>query len=348
MHNHLSRRAIVARLCIVGGILAAAACAADLTAPPTTPRARPRVYRVRIVPRPRVLFIGDTVRLVATALDVRGVPVRDASIVWGSGDARVGRLSSVSPSAATLSALAPGSALISATAGSVSGTLAVRVRDPAEPPAIALQPRQANLLVGGTVQMSAAVRNARGNPIPDAQIEWQSADSSVAAVSVSGLVTGRALGVASITATALQSTASLPVSVGESPIGTWSATVGELFESRSAEIPIGDVCRFDAPLTVAFAPTASGVRATTTGATARCHLIGSPRTTTDLFFAPQSIESASVDGVTITLSLEGGRELFHAVLKLGGTTSGGEASLAIASLFNYAEKLTGQWRTVKQ
>ena len=69
------------------------------------------------------------------------------------------------------------------------------------PARVIITPPSANLgAAGQTVQLVAAVLDASGNPIPNASVEWSSADSAVATVDATGLVTAAAAGTATITA----------------------------------------------------------------------------------------------------------------------------------------------------
>lgn len=67
---------------------------------------------------------------------------------------------------------------------------------PAPPVSVVVTPATATVEVGATVQLSAAVRN-----VTDGTVIWQSATPAVATVSAAGLVSGKAAGVAAITAT---------------------------------------------------------------------------------------------------------------------------------------------------
>lgn len=66
---------------------------------------------------------------------------------------------------------------------------------------VTVSPAGATLLLGDTARLVAVAQNERGDTIAGMSIEWTSSDSSVAAVSTSGLVSARARGVATISAT---------------------------------------------------------------------------------------------------------------------------------------------------
>lgn len=70
---------------------------------------------------------------------------------------------------------------------------------------------------GGTVQLSARAYDADGMEIPSAQIIWSSADTSVATVDASGVVTGAGMGNATITAQAGDASGQASIFVSDDP-----------------------------------------------------------------------------------------------------------------------------------
>ena len=72
--------------------------------------------------------------------------------------------------------------------------------------------------LGGTVQLSAVARDANGNPIASASVQWASSAAAVVSVSNTGLATAIANGSADITATASGISASVSITVAQ--VGT--------------------------------------------------------------------------------------------------------------------------------
>lgn len=91
----------------------------------------------------------------------------------------------------------------------LGGTLASsceRSTSPTSPLPVAsvtVSPPSASVQVGQTVQLTATLRDANGNPLSGRVVTWSSGDSTIARVGVggTGLVTGRGAGSATITAT---------------------------------------------------------------------------------------------------------------------------------------------------
>jgi glucose/arabinose dehydrogenase len=91
-----------------------------------------------------------------------------------------------------------------------------------DPPAVAQVTVEASstmLAVGDSVQLQAVARDADGNALQDRTVEWASANTAVATVSASGMVTGLSAGEAPISATVdtVSGTIAITVSSTEPP-----------------------------------------------------------------------------------------------------------------------------------
>lgn len=146
-----------------------------------------------------------------------GAALADSALVWTSSiDGQIG----IGEEFATAS-LAEGEHLITLTATDASGLSAsdsVRVTIGAVGPVVSkveLSPGSAFLeSVGDTVRLQAVARTAEGEVVNDAVFTWASADTLVAVVDASGLVTARGLGVTQILAQTGGVGATTLVSVG--------------------------------------------------------------------------------------------------------------------------------------
>jgi hypothetical protein len=78
---------------------------------------------------------------------------------------------------------------------------------------IALQPPTAQVVVGGTALLSAAVTDRKQEAVPNQPVSWESRDSSIATVSDSGVVTGRREGATLVIARTGKRSATAQVSV---------------------------------------------------------------------------------------------------------------------------------------
>ena len=154
--------------------------------------------------------LGDTVRLAAEAFDANGRAVAGAEFSWTSSAAPVATVSE----SGLVTAVANGSATITATSGSASGSATVTVAQ--EVSAVTVKPATASLVaLGDTVRLSAEAFDANGRAVGGAEFTWESSDSAVATVDASGRVTAMASGSATITATSGSASGSATVSVAQ-------------------------------------------------------------------------------------------------------------------------------------
>jgi uncharacterized protein YjdB len=84
---------------------------------------------------------------------------------------------------------------------------------------VAISPASASVSLGATQQLSAVVKDANGNVLTGRTVTWTSNSTAVALVSSSGLVTGLALGSATITATSEGKSGTAPITVTSASVG---------------------------------------------------------------------------------------------------------------------------------
>ncbi len=163
--------------------------------PPPDP---PRPTTVTVSPATSQLTaLGATVQLTASVLDQNGQAIAGATVTWASSDPAVATVAG----AGLVTAVGNGSATITASAGTASGTAVVTVMQAAG--SVEVEPAEATLAVlGDTVRLAARAFDANGNEVADAQFSWASSDAAVATVDSTGLVTAVGNGSATITASA--------------------------------------------------------------------------------------------------------------------------------------------------
>ena len=141
---------------------------------------------------------GDTVRLVAEATDVNGHPVAGAEFAWASSDTLV----AVVDGEGFVTGVGAGDVEVTATAAGVAGVAKLTVVAPL-PTTIAVAPDTVILTwVGQTAQLTAGVRDQAGRVMDGIPVAWSSADTTVAGVDASGLVTAVSNGAVTVTAMA--------------------------------------------------------------------------------------------------------------------------------------------------
>ena len=165
--------------------------------------------RVSVAPSIDTLVAGDTVRLLAEAFDRNEHEVRGAVFSWSSSDSAVATVDTLG----LVTALTPGEAVISATAGPVAGQMEL-VALPRLPSAVEVTPAMLALAaLGDTLRLSARVRDQIGRVIEGAMVSWSSLDEAVVTVDSAGLVTAVGRGTATVTAMSGESSGTAAVSV---------------------------------------------------------------------------------------------------------------------------------------
>jgi hypothetical protein len=210
---------------------------AQQPAPTPQPQAPSPIAQVVISPVIRSLTAGDTLRLVAQALDADGRPVPGATIRFvGSGGRFEGRVDSTG----LVYAGSTGTLGVTALA-SVPGTRPVIERVeirmlPGPTARVTVTPEAARLVAGQAVLLAAQSFSAVGDPRPDAA-RWRSSAPRVASVSQDGLVTAIGPGRATITARVDAAERAVTVDVVPNTIATIAVSPGTITARQGDVIP---------------------------------------------------------------------------------------------------------------
>lgn len=166
--------------------------------------------------------LGARDRFQASPRDANGNPVIGAGVEWTSSNPAVATVTQEGDA----TAVAPGTALIMATAEGVTGSATVTVD--AIPASVSVTPGAVTLpSVGSTIPLAAQVLDANGNAVPAAVVTWTSSAPGVASVDPSGMVTAHAAGSAVITAASQGASGSATITVDPIPAGV-TVTPGSL------------------------------------------------------------------------------------------------------------------------
>ena len=157
----------------------------------------------------RDLRPGETVVLTVVVVDDAAKPVTvPRTITWSSSDPEVARVVD-----GKLEAVGPGSTTITAAAGSLKGTSAVKVRIP-DFARLALTPAKTQTLKkGDRLTFNVAALDKKGQKVAGVPVSWKSSDPRVATVSADGIVAAVKKGSAKITASASGKAATVGVTV---------------------------------------------------------------------------------------------------------------------------------------
>ncbi|WP_439643263.1 beta strand repeat-containing protein, partial [Gemmatimonas sp.] len=217
---------------LVAGMLTACAGLSEITEP--KPLLVP-VSSVTVSPTAASVVEGNSAVLQARLFDELGRPLSDRPLLWSSSDTAVVRVTATGE----VAALRAGTARVSVSAEGKSAIAVVSVSRRAVA-SIQVSPPNPSLFVNGTLPLVATPVDDRGQTLLDRAVLWQSSAPAVAIVNASGVVSGLATGVATITATSENRSAAVGVSVLPVP----TATV-QLSPSRDSLI-VGQSTQFTA------------------------------------------------------------------------------------------------------
>jgi uncharacterized protein YjdB len=159
------------------------------------------------------LIPGTTRQLLAGPVNADGVFVPGQTVSWSSSNAGV---VSIDASSGLATAVAGGSATISATAGGATGTTTMEVRFPVG--TVNVTPTGQTIRREGALQLSAETIDQSGATVTGRAISWSSLNPDIATVSATGLVSGVTDGDAIITATSEGAVGEATVTVFGSPV----------------------------------------------------------------------------------------------------------------------------------
>ena len=175
------------------------------------------VASVTVAPASASVTTAQTVQLTATPRDAGGNALTGRVVTWSSNNTAVATVNT----SGRITGVAAGSATITATSEGKSGTSAITVTvAPVAPVAtVSVSPALTSVAVGGTVQLAVTLRDASGNVLSGRVVTWSSNATSVATVSVNGLVTALVVGSATITATSEGQSGTAAITVAATPPG---------------------------------------------------------------------------------------------------------------------------------
>lgn len=182
------------------------ACSDDKS-PSTSSAPPPALAGLQVLPAtegPVALPVGVPVPFTAIGTFADGT-TRDVTseVVWTSSSDAVATVSNAPGAAGVATAVAVGSASLTATdpTTSLAASVAVMVL-PAQVTSLAISPIDPTLLIGTTLQLRAdAVLGDESDADLTTSVAWSSSDEAIVSVTQGGLVTAVALGAATITAT---------------------------------------------------------------------------------------------------------------------------------------------------
>ncbi|MGQ0764469.1 MAG: Ig-like domain-containing protein [Gemmatimonadota bacterium] len=179
------------------------------------------------------LQAGEQTTFIATLLDQSGLPLSNRPVSWRS----------LNPSVATIgaggqvTALAAGTALVTATSQNEADTASVTVEPPSSGVvSITLVLNSPSLSVGQSTQAVARAWDGSGAEVTGLPVAFSSQDPQLATITSSGLVAGVSPGSATVSATIGGETAYATVAIA----GTTSSVQSITFTAPTTQIVVGD------------------------------------------------------------------------------------------------------------
>ena len=180
------------------------------------------------------LTVGQSTQATAVEKDASGNTLTGRTATFASSNTAVATVSN----AGYVTAISAGSAVITATSESVSGSAGVSVTTlPAPVASVTVNLNSNSITVGQTTQAVVTLKDGSGNTLTGRSIAYTSSNTAVASVSSSGSVTALAAGTAVITATSegINGSATLTVTAASPPpvaavtltLNSSSLTVGQ-------------------------------------------------------------------------------------------------------------------------
>ena len=169
--------------------------------------------KIVITPDSTSVAIGATTTLTAVGQDAQGRAISGLTFFWSS---NVDTLATVSQSG-VVTGVAVGTLQIAASAQGVSGIGTVTVT-PKPVGSIIVTPTHATIRIATTLQLSDTVKDQSGNVLTGQTVTWKSDSASTVSVDANGLITGRVVGTATITASVGGKSASAAIIVSQIPV----------------------------------------------------------------------------------------------------------------------------------
>ncbi len=188
------------------------------------------------------IVVGGTSQLTVTLRDDSENVLSGRTIAYSSSSTSIG---TVSPSG-LVTATGAGTVTITATSEGVSGSVVIQVAavsgSPLAVSTVSVTLGSSTLTAGQTTQATAVPRDASGHIISGQTISWSSANTSVATVSSSGVVSAVSAGTASIVATTggKSGSASVMVSGSAAPVASVTTTLASpsLYVGQSTQASV--------------------------------------------------------------------------------------------------------------
>jgi uncharacterized protein YjdB len=294
------------------------------------------VATVVVSPMSKAMLVTQIFPLSVTVTDSAGNVVTDRVVTWGSSNTGVATVSAIG----VVTAVATGTATITATSEGKSGAATITVNPVPVSSVTITPPSPDTVVVASTTQLAAVTKDSAGNVLTGRVVTWQSNNTAVATVGATGLVTGVAVGTATITATSEGKSGAITLVSIKAPVGSVavapsvdSVTTTGSKSTKTVVATVKDVNGTvvtdrivnwtSTPGTVASVSPSSGASTTVTGGSvgqAQVIATSETKTATASIKVIPEVTSVEISPTTATLSLLG--VLFPSTVTLTATVKG--------------------------
>ena len=215
--NAMRRLAIsTVRLALASVVFSLGACSGGGGGGDKTPTAPVMVLTtVAVSVGSATIQVGQSTQANAAGLDQNGGAIGTGTVTWSSSSPAVATIST----SGAIVAVSPGQTTITGAAGSRSGQTTLTVI-PVPVASVTVAPAAPSIIIGSTQQLTAATLDASNGPLSGRTVTWNTSDATKATVTSAGLVTGVAVGTATITATSEGKAGSATVTILPIPVAT--------------------------------------------------------------------------------------------------------------------------------
>ena len=169
------------------------------------------IATLTLTPTSGAVFVGNSLQFTVTLRDSAGVVLTGRTVIWSSSAPGVAAVTQ----SGLVTGLSQGTTTITASADGLFATARVTVTQQAVAVAsVEIVPSTIQLNVGSVQVLTAIARDAQGNVLSNRPFVWASANTGIASVTQTGVITGVATGATTITATAEGRVGTATVSVG--------------------------------------------------------------------------------------------------------------------------------------
>jgi trimeric autotransporter adhesin len=247
----------------------------------------PAIAEVVVTPTPTNVVINTSAQLTATLHDAAGatIPIAGRTVTWSSSSDAIATVSATG----SVTGKALGTATITATAEGKSGTATVVVTN-IPVASVTITPLAGALTVGDTKTLTPITKDDAGNVLTGRAVTWTSSDPAVASIIPNtGVLTAKAPGTATITASSEGKTGTLLVTVAEPQVASIAVSPG------SVTVAAGKTTTLTATLTDGTGKTVTGPAVTWSTSDATKAAVSSSGV----------VSALSAGAVTITASSQG-------------------------------------------